>query len=131
MNAKHTPDKIKCSSCGISIPDVPEDATGDELLCNACYEASEASTMSAKHTPGEWVAQDLYNGTIPIDAPPSSTGFDESYEICRVSNQDDDHETQQANARLIAQCPKMYDYISQRADNGDTEAQKIISQINA
>ena len=29
--------QIKCPLCGISIPAMPEDATFDELLCNACY----------------------------------------------------------------------------------------------
>jgi hypothetical protein len=28
--------KIKCPDCGISVPDVPEDAAYDEMLCNAC-----------------------------------------------------------------------------------------------
>ncbi len=49
--------------------------------------------------------------------------------IAKVSN--NIGQPREANARLIAQCPPMYDYISQRADNGDTEAKKIISQINA
>ncbi len=30
--------QIKCIVCGISIPDVPEDATSEELLCESCYE---------------------------------------------------------------------------------------------
>ena len=33
--------KIKCIECGISIPDVPENASDDELLCNGCYEKKE------------------------------------------------------------------------------------------
>ena len=33
--------KIKCPNCGISVPDVPEDATHEEKLCNKCYEESE------------------------------------------------------------------------------------------
>ena len=33
--------KIKCLMCGISIPDIPEDASHEEMLCNACYEKDE------------------------------------------------------------------------------------------
>ena len=29
---------IKCPNCGISVPDVPEDAELEEMLCNKCYE---------------------------------------------------------------------------------------------
>ena len=29
---------IKCPNCGISVPDVPEDAGPEEMLCNNCFE---------------------------------------------------------------------------------------------
>ena len=35
-------DKIKCPECGISVPNVPEDATHEETLCNQCYERLES-----------------------------------------------------------------------------------------
>jgi hypothetical protein len=31
-------DKIPCLNCGLPIPDMPENATLEELLCNKCYE---------------------------------------------------------------------------------------------
>lgn len=34
-----------------------------------------------------------------------------------------------ANARLIAAAPLMYSFVANKADSGDTEAMKIISQI--
>lgn len=37
----------------------------------------------------------------------------------------------EANARLIAQSPTMYEYISQKAAEGEAEAQNILSLINA
>ena len=37
--------QIKCPGCGISVPDVPEDATIDEMLCNKCYEEYELSNQ--------------------------------------------------------------------------------------
>jgi len=36
--------QIKCSDCGISIPFMPEDATEDELLCDACLDKQEGKT---------------------------------------------------------------------------------------
>ena len=32
---------IKCPRCGITVPDVPEDASEEERLCNLCYEKLE------------------------------------------------------------------------------------------
>lgn len=40
--------KIKCPNCGISVPDVPEDATEDEKLCNYCYEHFEKLENASK-----------------------------------------------------------------------------------
>ena len=37
--------EIKCPGCGIPVPDVPEDATYDETLCNKCYEEEEYYNM--------------------------------------------------------------------------------------
>ena len=37
----------------------------------------------------------------------------------------------EANARLIAACPTMYNYVSRQANEGDKWAQKIIGKINA
>jgi hypothetical protein len=36
---------------------------------------------------------------------------------------------QRANAHLIAASPTMFEYIKSKADSGDTEASKIISEI--
>lgn len=36
-----------------------------------------------------------------------------------------------ANARLIAACPTMFDYIRQKADAGDTDARQIVEAISA
>jgi hypothetical protein len=71
------------------------------------------------HTPGPWYVQDEYEGTIPIDAPVASTGYDESQEICRVSSQDE--EAMAANARLIAAAPVMRDAL--------VEARKALNTV--
>lgn len=33
--------QIKCTGCGMSIPDVPEDSTAEERLCNQCLDKTE------------------------------------------------------------------------------------------
>lgn len=32
---------MKCIECGITIPEMPEDASYEEMLCNQCYEVFE------------------------------------------------------------------------------------------
>lgn len=32
---------MKCIECGITIPELPEDATYEEMLCNQCYKEYE------------------------------------------------------------------------------------------
>lgn len=34
--------QIKCIKCGKSIPEMPEDASDEELLCDLCYEEQES-----------------------------------------------------------------------------------------
>lgn len=42
----------------------------------------------------------------------------------------DDEDVQEANARLIAASPRMYEYIAEKANDGDMEAQQIIAEVN-
>ncbi len=77
----------------------------------------------ARHTPGPWsMIHEFDYEPSYIDAPPSSTGYDESMEICKVSCQDE--EAQRANARLIAAAPdllqaleKMYEICNMAPDS--------------
>lgn len=39
--------KIKCDSCGISIPAMPERTNPDDLLCNGCYDFNELTNEEA------------------------------------------------------------------------------------
>jgi len=32
---------MPCENCGAGIPEMPEDATSDELVCDRCYEDDE------------------------------------------------------------------------------------------
>jgi hypothetical protein len=42
-----------------------------------------------------------------------------------------ERDQQNADARLIAASPRMYDYIAKRAEFGDIEAREILETINA
>lgn len=43
-------DRIPCDRCGLKIPDPPEDAAYEALLCNRCYEESTCSTCGESIT---------------------------------------------------------------------------------
>ncbi|MGW8178893.1 MAG: hypothetical protein ACWGQW_09050 [bacterium] len=60
----------------------------------------------SKFTKGPWLMGEEGRGGTFIDAPPSSTGFDDYLQMCLVSN--DDHHHCKANARLIVKAPDLY-----------------------
>lgn len=35
---------MKCPNCGITVPEMPEDSSREEQLCNQCYERFEFET---------------------------------------------------------------------------------------
>ncbi len=84
--------------------------------------------MKTQHTPGPWREQG--NGTLlhPQSHRPLTTVRIEtslgSFEILDETNEPD------ANARLIAAAPTMYDYLTLLASGGDDKAHEIISQIS-
>ena len=90
--------------------------------------------MSAKHTPGPWIAQIPNIGEDPFERDergnqyweikPAEMLFDGRYLDVTAW-------TSEANARLIAASPTMYEYIVRRAEIGDSEAKSILETINA
>ena len=79
-----------------------------------------------EHTPGPWKAE----GTCPQE------GWDgwwvkdaEGNHIAEATGYQAD-ETRQANARLIAAAPVMYDYIKIRAEEGDERAEEIMRLLS-
>lgn len=96
--------------------------------------------MESKHTPGPWKiawpdwddewefyhdpdAGD-YEGSASIDGE----GWSQLAKVTVMVNGEED-EAGKANARLIAASPTMYEYIARKAQEGDTDAQAIISGI--
>lgn len=80
------------------------------------------SRPNAGPTPGPW--SDLAGGWIHS---PSGTVADADPDGARHRPLDE----RRANARLIAQAPRMYAYVAVRAAAGDIEAAKILRVINA
>ena len=46
--------QIKCSSCGMSIPDVHENADAEALLCNRCHKLKEVDDARKADLWGEY-----------------------------------------------------------------------------
>lgn len=77
-----------------------------------------------KHTPGRWTARRMHTGGFDI--------FDErGRDVVTVYGGGVGTESREANARLIAASPAMYDYVASKADAGDEEALKIVEVIHA
>ena len=80
------------------------------------------TTKQAQHTPGPWHLE-CHTGEIRIFPP--------SPERCGIAELNGTNETSQANARLIAAAPTMYEYIRKKAGEGDSEAVGIWEAVNA
>jgi hypothetical protein len=96
------------------------------------------------HTPGPWKHADRWgdfgNGGQPhADAPIGqasrfsyAVADDDGFVVAHCCNPliTMDAERSEANARLIAACPNMYDYVKMMADGGCENAKKIIAGID-
>lgn len=88
--------------------------------------AQPAAAIPPQHTPGPWEALP----TVPSDgfdcwtiqAADGELAWSKGYQNEAV---------RQANARLIAAAPTLYEYASRRAAVGDNEAARILESINA
>lgn len=76
---------------------------------------------AAKHTPGPWqVAGPSAKGYLVVQGAKGNG-------VALILMDSDDEE---ADARLIAAAPLMYDYIASSASNGCAEAKKILEAIH-
>ena len=88
--------------------------------------------MTTKFTPGPWyVGSGTYEGRniYSVASVTDDEGF--TYQPIVASAEDDGIKCWDANARLIAAAPTMYEYIASSASNGCAEARKIMEAINA
>ena len=88
--------------------------------------------MTTKHTPGPWyVGSGTHEGRniYSVASVTDDEGF--TYQPIVASAEDDGIKCWDANARLIAAAPTMYEYIASSASNGCAEARKIMEAINA
>ena len=82
----------------------------------------------AEHTPGPWkfywrLEDGKANCGVFVEQHPG-----QALSICRAP-QYERREQWEANARLIASSPKMYEYIARKAKEGDSDATRIIATI--
>ena len=87
--------------------------------------------MTTKHTPGPWyVGSGTYEGRNIYSTASVTDGEGFTYQPV-VATAEDEVACWDANARLIAAAPTMYEYIASSASNGCAEARKIMEAINA
>jgi hypothetical protein len=53
---------MKCQNCGITIPEVPEDASYDMMLCDKCYDEYWDDCSTVEPIPEDWPVQPLKPG---------------------------------------------------------------------
>ena len=84
------------------------------------------------HTPGPWKWSSGYE---TIDGRPtwSLVGETDGYGILSCDGEENSPQgmNDEANARLIAAAPTMYDYIRKCAEAGDSEAMNLLESIHA
>ena len=88
--------------------------------------------MSDEYTKGPWyVGSGTYEcrNIYSVASVTDDEGF--TYQPIVATAEDDGIDCWDANARLIAAAPTMYEYIASSASNGCAEARKIMEAINA
>ena len=87
--------------------------------------------MSAKHTPGPWCISEAGNSFEIIQDCWGDDGDHLGEVVVRAPEIDPENGgiRNKADAILIAASPTMYEYINQRANEGDAHAAKIIASI--
>ncbi len=91
-------------------------------------------TEIAKFTPGPWFVRTRESGGVVVDcfvAAPDVNGFAYDAEILGDDEYRDGIDRQLADARLIAACPTMYDFIARIAAEGNAEAAIIVEAVHA
>ena len=83
----------------------------------------------AKHTAGPWTFEVNAN-SVDVFLGPVKRGAEVFRQRLYGGEDHDMDAVAIADARLIAACPTMYDYIRRQAEEGDGDAAKIISAID-
>lgn len=82
-----------------------------------------------KHTPGPWVVSRTSGLEIFINHENDRADRVPGY-FAEVRRFTSDNEQVEANARLIAAAPKMYELLAMRAESGDNDAAKLLQEID-
>ena len=76
----------------------------------------------SKHTPGPWQPLTFSNHELQTDFAMVAIG--KRAHIIGYGEED------QANARLIAAAPALYEYVASKSNSGDNEASKLLEMIH-
>ena len=88
--------------------------------------------MTSKHTPAPWKAVINGVGYWEVVHPWPEQSFEEAnhYSPTVVHVYTKEGDEQEANARLISAAPKMYELLAMRAQSGDSDAVKLLQEID-
>lgn len=67
--------QIKCTRCGMSIPDVPEDADESELLCDRCAKFVEVEQLRDENLWGEYSEYPVSDWQEEVRAGDTRSGY--------------------------------------------------------
>lgn len=93
-----------------------------------CNFADEEKKMTTKHTPGPWIAIESKadKGCFQIQKQINADRIYPSWGIALIPNYQNCDE---ANARLIAACPTIYEFAAQSARLGNAEAIRMLDSL--
>lgn len=93
-------------------------------------EKPSATADKSAHTPAPWAVQELGGHVGYPNWKDYAVRSNENVHIATVGHIDRFYEhSNEANARLIAASPAMFDYITKQANKGDKHAAEIIANI--
>jgi hypothetical protein len=61
---------MKCINCSRNIPEMPEDAARDELLCDMCYLAEETFNQLPENLQYKGIMEEIFNCIADGDNTP-------------------------------------------------------------
>lgn len=94
------------------------------------YLTNPMKTPQTKHTPGPWhVTSEWLNTSSGIYHVAIEASLPNGFGLITSLEHTFDRERQDANARLIAAAPTMFNYLTMLASRGDNEANEIIKSI--
>jgi hypothetical protein len=93
-------------------------------------ESSAKTNASAMHTPGPWLISTPNSNEYTRGVHGAQIGDDFSFVICDLADDGYPEHEREANARLIAAAPRLYDFVLACKQRGDAGAAALLGEIN-